>query len=45
MVAHLLVSKYVNKLEERESSGLKNQLSGVFRALPRENEKLVSGRV
>lgn len=44
-MAHLLVSKYVNKVEERERSRLKNELAGVFRALPRENQKLMSRTV
>lgn len=44
-MAHLLVSEYVNKVEERERSRLKNQLPSVFGALPRENEKFMSGTV
>lgn len=45
LAAHLLVSKYVNKVEEGERSRLKNQLPGVFGALPGENQKLMSGTV
>lgn len=33
MLACLLVSEYVDEVAERERSGLKNQLSGVFRGL------------
>lgn len=35
VLAHLLVSEYVNEVEERERSGLQNQLPGVFIALSR----------
>lgn len=34
MLSHLLVSEYVDEVEERERSGLKNQLPSVFRGLP-----------
>lgn len=44
-VAHLLVSEYVNEVVERERSRLQNQLPGVFRALARENQKLMPGTV
>jgi len=43
--AHLLVGEYVYEVEERERSGLENQFPADFRALPRENQKLVSGSV
>lgn len=45
LLPHLLVSEYVYEVEERERSRLKNQLPGVFRTLPREDQKLVSGSV
>lgn len=44
-VAHLLVSENVNEVVEGERSRLQNQLPGVFRALPGENQKLVPGTV